>query len=400
MVSRSRLVQVASTAAVVLSLGLMGATSRADSIAISNPSFQNGSANYPGYATISGWTANNGYSGVNGPGQPFGANTNFPDANQVGFLQNSPTTGSALTTISQNISGLTPGDQYWFQAFYNGRQGSGTPGLLATYGSQTIANVSNISTSNPNYTFLNTTFTPTSSSGTLTIENSGSTATDNTLLIDSVSVIQRDPGQVVIANPSFEGSTNETWIYPGYIPNIGGWAGTGNTGVNTASGPFADNGTVPDGSQVGFLQNNNTTTAAASLSQTLTGLTVGTTYQLKFFYNARTGAGVTAGSGNPILDVSLGGTMLPGSGQTVAPVAAAGAAGSYDTFTGDYTATSTSALLDVSNAASFGTNAADSTLLVDNFSLAPLTSIPEPASLALLGVGATGLLLRKRRKLA
>ncbi len=403
MVSRSRLVHVASVGAIFLSLGFLGAAAHADSISIANPSFQNGSANYPGYTAISGWTENNTNSGVNGPGQPFANGTNFPDANQVGFLQNNGTSGSAPTSISQNISGLTPGEQYWFQVFYNGRESGGStaapsPGLVATYGNQPIASVSNISTTNPNYTLLNAAFIPTSSSGTLTIENSAPSAVsgDNTLLIDAVSVIQRNPGQIVIANPSFEGSTNETWVYPGYITNIGGWNTTGQTGVNTANGPFADNGTIPDGSQVGFLQNNNASTAAASLSQTLTGLSVGTTYQLKFFYNARSSAGITSGAGNPTMDVSLGGVPLA-SGQTITPV---GTGNPYYTFTGDYTATSTSALLSVANGAPFGSGANDSTLLVDNFSLAPVTAIPEPASLALLGVGAMGLLLRKRRNLA
>ncbi len=408
MVSRSRLVHVASVGAIFLSLGFLGAAAHADSISIANPSFQNGSANYPGYTAISGWTENNTNSGVNGPGQPFANGTNFPDANQVGFLQNNGTSGSAPTSISQNISGLTPGEQYWFQVFYNGRESGGStaapsPGLVATYGNQPIASVSNISTTNPNYTLLNAAFIPTSSSGTLTIENSAPSAVsgDNTLLIDAVSVIQRNPGQIVIANPSFEGSTNETWVYPGYITNIGGWNTTGQTGVNTANGPFADNGTIPDGSQVGFLQNNNASTAAASLSQTLTGLTAGTTYQLKFYYNARLGAG-TSDEGNPILDVSLGGTPLAGSGQTVLPVGSSpGAAAPYDVFTADYTATGSSALLDVSNGALFGgAGTPDSTLLVDNFSLAPVTAIPEPASLALVVVGATAFLMRKRRRVA
>ncbi len=397
MFSGSRLVQLASVAATALSLGLAGSAVRAsDSIAISNPSFQNGAITGVGYGTISGWTANNGFSGVNGPGQPFGLNTNFPDANQVAFIQN----GSAGTysSLSQTISGLTPGDQYWFQAYYDARQGYGSPSMTVTYGGQTIGSVTAIQSTNPNYTLFNAAFVPTSSSGTLTIANSASYSSygDNTLLIDSVSVIQRNPGQIVVANPSFEGSTNESWIYPGYISNIGGWATTGNTGVNTGSGPFANNGNVPDGSQVGFLQNNSSSTAQASFSQTLTGMTIGTTYQLKFYYNARSTSGVSSGGGYPTMNVTLGSSTLANN-LAVTPV---GGSNPYDLFTANYTATSTSALLDVANGAAFGSGAPDSTLLVDNFSLAPVTATPEPASLALLGLSGAGLLLLKRRRTA
>ena len=357
MFSGSRLVQLASVAATALSLGLAGSAVRAsDSIAISNPSFQTGAITGVGYGTISGWTANNGFSGVNGPGQPFGLNTNFPDANQVAFIQN----GSAGTysSLSQAISGLTPGDQYWFQAYYDARQGYGSPSMTVTYGGQTIGSVTAIQSTNPNYTLFNAAFVPTSSSGTLTIANSASYSSygDNTLLIDSVSVIQRNPGQIVIANPSFEGSTNESWIYPGYISNIGGWATTGNTGVNTGSGPFANNGNVPDGSQVGFLQNNSSSTAQASFSQTLTGMTIGTTYQLKFYYNARSTSGVSSGGGYPTMNVTLGSSTLANN-LAVTPV---GGSNPYDLFTANYTATSTSALLDVANGAAFGSGACTS----------------------------------------
>ena len=390
---QSRRVCLASVAAIALSLGLTGAAIQAsDSVAVLNPSFQNGANGNNGYGPISGWTDNNAFSGTNGPGQPFGLNTNFPDANQVAFLQN----GSAGTysSISQTVSGFTPGDQYWVQVFYNARQGYGSPGLQVSLWGQPIGGVSNIATNNPDYTLFNGTFTPTNTYGTITIGNSGSFAAvgDNTLLIDGISVIQRNPGQIVIANPSFEGSTNETWVFPGYLSNIAGWATTGNTGVNTGTGPFADNGAIPDGSQVGILQNNNTSAAQASMSQTLSGLTVGQTYQLQFYYNARANGGTSSA-----MTVTLGSSTLANN-LTVTPV---GGTNPYDLFTANYTATSSTALLDVTNATAFGGTSPDNTLLVDNFSLAPTTtSTPEPASLALFGASAMGLLLLKRRKTA
>ncbi len=78
-------------------------------------------------------------------------------------------------------------------------------------------------------------------------------------------------------------------------------------------------------------------------------------------------------------------------------VTAVGGTNPYDVFTANYTATSTTAVLDVTNGTPIGTGASDNTLLVDNFSLAPV-STPEPASLAMLGISAIGLLLLKRRR--
>ncbi len=396
MFSRLRSIQLVSVAAAAIALGVVGGSVQgSDSISIANPSFQDGANSGVGYGTISGWTANNGFSGVNGPSQPFAAGTYFPDANQVAFLQNGQTSAGTNTSLSQTISGLTPGEQYWFQAFYDARQGYGSPEMTVTYGSQTVGSVGPIPSTNPNYTLLNAAFVPTTSSATLTITNSASYSSygDNTLLIDGISVIQRNPGQIVIGNPSFEGSANENWVYPGYISNIAGWATTGNTGVNTGSGPFANNGTVPDGSQVGLLQNNSSSTAQASISQTLNGLTVGTTYQLKFYYNARTTNTGGSGGGYPTMNVTLGSDTLANG----LAVTAVGGTNPYDVFTANYTATSTTAVLDVTNGTPIGTGASDNTLLVDNFSLAPV-STPEPASLAMLGISAIGLLLLKRRR--
>jgi len=80
-----------------------------------------------------------------------------------------------------------------------------------------------------------------------------------------------------IANPSFEANTITTW--PGY-GSIANWVG--GSGLNSAGiSPFADNGIIPDKAQVAFIQ------ASPSLSQTLSNFTVGGTYQLHYFENAR-----------------------------------------------------------------------------------------------------------------
>ena len=66
--------------------------------------------------------------------------------------------------------------------------------------------------------------------------------------------------------------------------NLAGWIATGAYGVNAAGGSFADNGAIPDQDNVAFLQ------GPGSLSQTVSGLVTGATYQVSFAYNAKSGA--------------------------------------------------------------------------------------------------------------
>ena len=72
---------------------------------------------------------------------------------------------------------------------------------------------------------------------------------------------------IAIYNPSFEDNTTAP---PGYGA-IKDWKSTDTsaTGVNGQGGPFADNGKIPNGSQVAFIQSNNGKVEA--LSQRLYG---------------------------------------------------------------------------------------------------------------------------------
>jgi len=86
----------------------------------------------------------------------------------------------------------------------------------------------------------------------------------------------------VIVNPSFE--QDAIPLYPGY-GTITGWTpdseiGT-SYGINPMNGAFCDNGAVPHGSRVAFLQHNGT------LRQTVTGFRVGAKYWLSYRENAR-----------------------------------------------------------------------------------------------------------------
>ena len=97
-----------------------------------------------------------------------------------------------------------------------------------------------------------------------------------------------------IPNPSFEADTFT--VFPGYISDntlITGWTGApaNRVGLNPSDGsPFADNGAIPDGNNVAFIHANvDDPGNPSSLSTTVSGLTVGTTYKVSFRANARGG---------------------------------------------------------------------------------------------------------------
>jgi hypothetical protein len=166
-----------------------------------------------------------------------------------------------------------------------------------------------------------------------------------------------------IPNPSFE--TDAFTVSPGYISGntaITGWTGTPpeRVGLNSASGPFADNGTIPAGSHVAFIQANYTDPGTVStLSTTISGLTAGTTYKVTFRANARSG-------NTPNVKVYIDGAavLLPGvDGFSTAAVT--GSKG-YWHVAFEFIAGAASQTLSLVNDAT-----TDQTLLVDDFQIAP-----------------------------
>ncbi|MFN7138733.1 MAG: DUF5722 domain-containing protein, partial [Limisphaerales bacterium] len=156
--------------------------------------------------------------------------------------------------------------------------------------------------------------------------------------------------QNFISNSSFE--SNQYGTFPGYSfqtgnGSISGWSGTGHFGLNPAQGvsAFANNGTIPHGSQVAFLQN-----AGSSLSQTVSGLTIGQRYELRFHYNARSGF-VT-----PILRATVDGL-----GLFHAPVCSVGDTNNYHLSVASFVARKASVVLSFEQIAS-----GDATALIDN----------------------------------
>jgi hypothetical protein len=112
----------------------------------------------------------------------------------------------------------------------------------------------------------------------------------------------RERVQPSIVNPSFEAGNGSD--AGGYVA-IQGWTadafiGTG-YGINEGGGAFADNGAVPHGSRVAFLQNN------GGLFQKISGFVAGEKYWLVFRENAR---GLCCGHRVAILKVLIEGTMV------------------------------------------------------------------------------------------
>ncbi|MBI5385135.1 MAG: immunoglobulin domain-containing protein [Verrucomicrobia bacterium] len=162
-----------------------------------------------------------------------------------------------------------------------------------------------------------------------------------------------------MANASFEADTFT--VYPGYVSvnfPITGWTSSlpGNTGLNPVSdlrSPFADNGLIPDGNRVAFIQADN-----GVLSQVVTGMVVGQTYYVKFYENAR-----ASGLPSPTLSVTLGGTAI-----VPAHIVPAGAY--VRVVSGPFLATSDSAELAFVKTA--GPAGGDSTVVIDNVAVLDL----------------------------
>ncbi len=162
-----------------------------------------------------------------------------------------------------------------------------------------------------------------------------------------------------IPNPSFE--SNSFTTNPGYISvntTIVGWTAGNNgaAGLNPANGnPFADNGIVPNGTNVAFIQRS----ATSSLSTVISNLTAGETYKVNFRVNARASSGST-----PNLKVDIDGVNLLYA--IVTNVESLNShTNQYQYFAFDFTAAATNHTMTLRNDAT-----PDATVLLDNFSIA------------------------------
>jgi hypothetical protein len=327
-----------------------------------NPSFEsNYNDGFPHYGPIDDWT---GGSGVNEQPGPFhNVATPIPDQTRIGFMQGS-------TQLSQEIQGLKPGRQYWIQFFYDARNCcGGTIDLVTRFNDRDLDKVTNVKAATGGAPYYSRTvpFTPDAESGKLSLATAASG--DATIVLDGVTVVERDTNNVPVLNPSFEASglpaDPQGIISPA---RMSGWSGEGTYGVNASGkGPFADNGTAPDQGMVAFLQD------ISSINQRLANLVVGSRYQLSFAYNARSG-------NSPRLQVKVGDAVL--SDEDVTPVVAANP---YRTKSVTFTATEPFMVVNFAQ-----TKAGSQTILLDDIRLTgqaqeqlpPLQFAPTAAELA------------------
>ncbi|MCZ7639004.1 MAG: immunoglobulin domain-containing protein [Verrucomicrobia bacterium] len=337
-------------ACVLATLGLLAGTagSWAQSF-VQNPSFEaNYNETWPHYGPIDLWQ---GGSGVNESSGPFhNGGTPIPDQTRVAFKQ-------GAGPLTQDITGLTPGEQYWVQFFYDARLGSQKVDISVRFNGVELGKVVNVQPAVNRglpYYFASYPFVPDVDFGPLTFEVS--VTGDSTALFDGVTIVQRSPGNVMVMNPSFEASGDVP--FPGVLTTgPAGWQATGTFGVNRGDGTevYADNGAPPDQDHVAFLND------VSSLSQTVNGLVPGKPYQLSFAYNARAG-------NSPRLQVRAGEAVV--FDETVTPV---GGSNPYRTRTVTFNAADFSALISFHQTA-----AGDQTVLLDDIKLVGETATPLP----------------------
>ncbi len=343
---------------------------------LKNPSFDSTpAASGVGYGEIPGWVGGPS-TGMNAAGQPFADNGLIPDRKQVALVQ-------GASFLTQEVRGLIPGKNYWLQFFYNVRnccpEGEARMDLVVSLGGKAVANIAAIEPvgeAQP-YHFHHVSFV--AEAANLPLEFRTTPVGDATLLVDGVTVVQRDPGQVVVRNPSFEAS-GSVFPFPGYFDAVAGWeVGGGGRGANIDGvGPFSDNGRANAGDLVLFMQG-----AGSFVAQNLTGLTEGRTYLVAFLMNAR----ACCGGEDSGLRVTFNDEVIHE--EFFQPV---GAANPYYVRQATFTASGTEGVLRFT-----GDNAGgDHTVLMDNVMVLPETGmapviLAQPAGATLVEGGSASL---------
>lgn len=156
------------------------------------------------------------------------------------------------------------------------------------------------------------TFMATSASQTLAFVGTDLAGGDNTVFIDNVQIVAAGGMSVIVTNSSFESPSLGAGKHQ-YNPSSGSWTFSGNGSTPTGSGLCANgsafgNPNAPQGGQVAFLQGTGT------ISQTISGLTPGTTYTITFLAGQRSG---NAQTWEVKLDDSVVASCQPRTGATI-----------------------------------------------------------------------------------
>lgn len=330
-----------------------------------------------------GWNFTGGFIGHNG--NAYGPGT-APEGTQVAMLQN-------VSSFSQSLGFAQAGS---YQISFQAAQRANNSQLLSITMDGTTILPSFAPTGGASVTYnpyQTATFNVTAGQHAFTFNglgNSASNGGDNTVFIDKVQLVaqQAAPQTIAISNPSFETYNNGSGVGYG---GITGWSssGTGGTGTNrgnnTTQTPFTDQKLNPDGGEVAFIQGTST------LSQNLTGFTIGQQYVLTFFADSRNGN--TAG-----VNVTLGAKQLFSSAIAVTSPQYTFVSQAF-TYDGTFNSGLTNATLAFAQTA-----AGDNTLLLDGVQITAVpAAAPEPSSVAALAIGMLGLgglALRSRKRVS
>jgi hypothetical protein len=261
-----------------------------------------------------------------------------------------------------------PGLNYRLQFRYDSRaccppEAPGLPDLSVKFGGVELAKITQVTAAGgAGYHFHSVDFVPTSASGTLEFITTVAPGADATLLLDAVSIVQRDSGDILIQNPSFEATGVPSGV--GYIQpdQFAGWTASGNGwGPNLDGvGPFTDNGDAPDQDTVALMQ------GPVSLSQNLSDFTMGEVYTLLYAINSRN----CCGGSDTHYSVTFAGESLVDE-----DIVAVGGSNPYYTKFKVFTANVTEGELRFQHVPPAGT---DRTLLLDNVTMLRGDQTPRP----------------------
>jgi hypothetical protein len=201
----------------------------------------------------------------------------------------------------------------------------------------------------------------------------------------------------LIANGSFEAPIVPIGSFTDFAVGssaLTGWSVFGPAGANVAivNGTFSQNGVTfeaEDGNQWLDLTGDGSN-STEGVSQPVT-TTIGDRYQLSYFIGNTTGGGGIFGTTSTVNVLLNGASAFTDTNSNVSPTNL-----NWEQFTHTFVATGTSTTLGFQNAdpANDNSNGLDNIILTD---LGPVTPIPEPASLVLLGTGlATFAMIRRR----